>query len=184
MKKRTRSLGLIFTYFSLLQALRCEPIKLVSIFGPLVKQPANVQCPNIDYLTPLSPLQALREVIPHVKRERKLSKIETLTLAKNYIMALTNVVCEMRGEDKPYQLFPEKSPGNDASSPSSTCIPEDPTTITDAADTTTTNDDTTTTTTTPTTTTTTTTTTATTTTPTSPPDADNNNSIHKEVSLF
>ncbi|KAK8389638.1 hypothetical protein O3P69_008969 [Scylla paramamosain] len=54
--------------------------------------------------------QALREVIPHVKRERKLSKIETLTLAKNYIMALTNVVCEMRGEDKPYQLFPEKSP--------------------------------------------------------------------------
>ncbi|XP_076029855.1 uncharacterized protein LOC143018381 [Oratosquilla oratoria] len=54
--------------------------------------------------------QALREVIPHVQRERKLSKIETLTLAKNYIMALTNVVCEMRGEDKPYQLFPS-SPG-------------------------------------------------------------------------
>jgi hypothetical protein len=41
--------------------------------------------------------QALREVIPHVRLERKLSKIETLTLAKNYIMALTNVVCEMRG---------------------------------------------------------------------------------------
>ncbi|XP_063598012.1 protein dimmed-like [Penaeus indicus] len=57
---------------------------------------------------------ALREVIPHVKRERKLSKIETLTLAKNYIMALTNVVCEMRGEDKPYQLFP-----NSSSSPAS-----------------------------------------------------------------
>lgn len=34
--------------------------------------------------------------------ERKLSKIETLTLAKNYIMALTNVICEMRGEEKPY----------------------------------------------------------------------------------
>ncbi|XP_064089870.1 class A basic helix-loop-helix protein 15-like [Macrobrachium nipponense] len=61
--------------------------------------------------------QALREVIPHVKRERKLSKIETLTLAKNYIMALTNVVCEMRGEDKPYQLFP---------SPSSTTQPTSP----------------------------------------------------------
>ncbi|XP_047501827.1 neurogenin-2-like [Penaeus chinensis] len=58
--------------------------------------------------------RALREVIPHVKRERKLSKIETLTLAKNYIMALTNVVCEMRGEDKPYQLFP-----NSSSSPAS-----------------------------------------------------------------
>ena len=46
--------------------------------------------------------QQLREVIPHVKMERKLSKIETLTLAKNYIMALTNVICEMRGEEQPY----------------------------------------------------------------------------------
>ncbi|XP_013771878.1 protein dimmed-like isoform X2 [Limulus polyphemus] len=50
--------------------------------------------------------QALREVIPHVAMEKKLSKIETLTLAKNYIMALTNVVCEMRGENKPYKLLP------------------------------------------------------------------------------
>jgi len=48
--------------------------------------------------------QSLREVIPHVRLERKLSKIETLTLAKNYIMALTNVVCEMRGEELPYKL--------------------------------------------------------------------------------
>jgi len=62
----------------------------------------------------------LRDVIPHVwtqttsgpssssppisssstsnKRRQRLSKIETLTLAKNYIKALTNVVCEMRGE--------------------------------------------------------------------------------------
>uniref|UniRef100_A0A0A9YFT9 Protein dimmed n=1 Tax=Lygus hesperus TaxID=30085 RepID=A0A0A9YFT9_LYGHE len=46
--------------------------------------------------------QSLREVIPHVKKERRLSKIETLTLAKNYIMALTNVVCDMRGESLPY----------------------------------------------------------------------------------
>ncbi|CAL4094203.1 unnamed protein product, partial [Meganyctiphanes norvegica] len=53
--------------------------------------------------------QGLREVIPHVKRDRKLSKIETLTLAKNYIMALTNVVCKMRGEDQPYQLFPDNT---------------------------------------------------------------------------
>lgn len=52
--------------------------------------------------------QALREVIPHVTMERKLSKIETLTLAKHYIMALTNVICDMRGESKPYE-FPEIS---------------------------------------------------------------------------
>lgn len=44
--------------------------------------------------------QALREVIPHVRLERKLSKIETLTLAKNYIMALTNVICDMRGKSR------------------------------------------------------------------------------------
>ncbi|XP_026301819.1 class A basic helix-loop-helix protein 15 isoform X2 [Apis mellifera] len=49
--------------------------------------------------------EQLREVIPHVKMERKLSKIETLTLAKNYIMALTNVICEMRGEEQPYTLL-------------------------------------------------------------------------------
>ncbi|KFM72997.1 Protein dimmed, partial [Stegodyphus mimosarum] len=48
--------------------------------------------------------QALREVIPHVNMERKLSKIETLTLAKHYIMALTNVICQMRGEQVPYKL--------------------------------------------------------------------------------
>ncbi|XP_014259281.1 class A basic helix-loop-helix protein 15-like isoform X3 [Cimex lectularius] len=49
--------------------------------------------------------EQLREVIPHVKMERKLSKIETLTLAKNYIMALTNVICEIRGEEKPYTFL-------------------------------------------------------------------------------
>lgn len=42
--------------------------------------------------------QALREVIPHVRLERKLSKIETLTLAKNYIVALTSHICDMRGK--------------------------------------------------------------------------------------
>lgn len=47
---------------------------------------------------------ALREVIPHIKLDRKLSKIETLTLAKNYIKALTNVICEMRGEKIPYSF--------------------------------------------------------------------------------
>ncbi|XP_014480415.1 PREDICTED: class A basic helix-loop-helix protein 15-like [Dinoponera quadriceps] len=39
--------------------------------------------------------QSLREVIPHVTKERRLSKIETLTLAKNYIVALTDVICAM-----------------------------------------------------------------------------------------
>ncbi|XP_055915750.1 protein dimmed [Eupeodes corollae] len=45
--------------------------------------------------------QSLREVIPHVKKERRLSKIETLTLAKNYITALTDVILLMRGEEIP-----------------------------------------------------------------------------------
>ncbi|RWS26968.1 protein dimmed-like protein, partial [Leptotrombidium deliense] len=47
----------------------------------------------------------------HSLLERKLSKIETLTLAKNYIMALTNVVCEIRGENSPYKFaaFNEES---------------------------------------------------------------------------
>ncbi|XP_059470578.1 protein dimmed isoform X2 [Neocloeon triangulifer] len=53
--------------------------------------------------------EQLREVIPHVKMERKLSKIETLTLAKNYIMALTNVICDMRGEEKPYTFVDGES---------------------------------------------------------------------------
>ncbi|XP_069501749.1 class A basic helix-loop-helix protein 15 [Ambystoma mexicanum] len=39
--------------------------------------------------------QALREVIPHVRAEKKLSKIETLTLAKNYINTLTATVLNM-----------------------------------------------------------------------------------------
>jgi len=48
--------------------------------------------------------QGLREVIPHVNLDRKLSKIETLTLAKNYIKALSNVICNMRGESPPYKF--------------------------------------------------------------------------------
>ncbi|XP_078521291.1 class A basic helix-loop-helix protein 15 [Lissotriton helveticus] len=39
--------------------------------------------------------QALREVIPHVRAEKKLSKIETLTLAKNYINTLTATVLNL-----------------------------------------------------------------------------------------
>uniref|UniRef100_A0A668ANA8 Class A basic helix-loop-helix protein 15 n=1 Tax=Myripristis murdjan TaxID=586833 RepID=A0A668ANA8_9TELE len=41
--------------------------------------------------------QALREAIPHVKMDKKLSKIETLTLAKNYIKALTTIILGMSG---------------------------------------------------------------------------------------
>uniref|UniRef100_T1GP94 BHLH domain-containing protein n=1 Tax=Megaselia scalaris TaxID=36166 RepID=T1GP94_MEGSC len=43
--------------------------------------------------------QSLREVIPHIKKERRLSKIETLTLAKNYITALTDVITKKRGDE-------------------------------------------------------------------------------------
>ena len=39
-------------------------------------------------------------MIPHVSKERRLSKIETLTLAKNYIVALTDVICGMRQQDQ------------------------------------------------------------------------------------
>lgn len=48
------------------------------------------------YLNVFFLFKSLREVIPHVKKERRLSKIETLTLAKNYITALTDVILEMR----------------------------------------------------------------------------------------
>lgn len=44
-------------------------------------------------------------MIPHIQLERKLSKIETLTLAKNYIMALTNVICDIRGDERPYRYL-------------------------------------------------------------------------------
>lgn len=45
--------------------------------------------------------QALREAIPHVKTDKKLSKIETLTLAKNYIKALTTIVLDMSAACSP-----------------------------------------------------------------------------------
>ncbi|XP_050432634.1 protein dimmed-like [Adelges cooleyi] len=57
--------------------------------------------------------EKLREVVPHVKMGRKLSKLETLTLAKNYIMALTNVICEMRGEQKPFTFDDPDQPENE-----------------------------------------------------------------------
>lgn len=49
----------------------------------------------------------LRDVIPLIDATsagRRPSKIETLTLAKNYIKSLTNVICEMRHEPAPYVI--------------------------------------------------------------------------------
>lgn len=46
--------------------------------------------------------QALREAIPHVKTDKKLSKIETLTLAKNYIKALTTIILGMSNACLPH----------------------------------------------------------------------------------
>ncbi|KAM8729722.1 class A basic helix-loop-helix protein 15 [Acanthopagrus schlegelii] len=45
--------------------------------------------------------QALREAIPHVKMDKKLSKIETLTLAKNYIKSLTTIILDLSGACQP-----------------------------------------------------------------------------------
>lgn len=68
--------------------------------------------------------QSLREVIPHVKKERRLSKIETLTLAKNYITALTDVIIVMRqGEDGSTGVGHGLGP-----SPSTLQLPTSPTT--------------------------------------------------------
>jgi len=52
----------------------------------------------------------LQEVIPPVSMERKMSKIETLTLARNYIMALTNVICDIQGGVKPFSFLDEFAP--------------------------------------------------------------------------
>ena len=55
-----------------------------------------------------------------MKKERRLSKIETLTLAKNYINALTDVIVVMRGGENnsnssgnPIELPPNNSFMND-----------------------------------------------------------------------
>lgn len=47
--------------------------------------------------------QALRESIPHVKTDKKLSKIETLTLAKNYIKSLTTIILGMSSACRPHE---------------------------------------------------------------------------------
>lgn len=53
--------------------------------------------------------QALREAIPHVKTDMKLSKIETLTLAKNYIKALTTIILDMSGACLPAGGVPSEA---------------------------------------------------------------------------
>lgn len=53
--------------------------------------------------------QALREAIPHVKTDKKLSKIETLTLAKNYIKSLTTIILDMSGACLPAGGVPSEA---------------------------------------------------------------------------
>ncbi|TMS21939.1 class A basic helix-loop-helix protein 15 [Larimichthys crocea] len=53
--------------------------------------------------------QALREAIPHVKTDKKLSKIETLTLAKNYIKSLTTIILDMSGACLPSGEVPSEA---------------------------------------------------------------------------
>ncbi|CAK9798427.1 Protein dimmed [Anthophora quadrimaculata] len=66
--------------------------------------------------------QSLREVIPHVSKERRLSKIETLTLAKNYIVALTDVICAMRNEEKTTDQQSEISESQEPSKNMNICL--------------------------------------------------------------
>ncbi|KAM5228899.1 class A basic helix-loop-helix protein 15 [Ctenodactylus gundi] len=54
--------------------------------------------------------QALREVIPHVRADKKLSKIETLTLAKNYIKSLTATILTMSSSCLPGLEEPNPAP--------------------------------------------------------------------------
>lgn len=86
---------------------------------------------NIFFLFSIKPnknkfFQSLREVIPHVKKERRLSKIETLTLAKNYITALTDVIIVMRqGEEvKSGQILSDLATGVSSSATSSSSVQE------------------------------------------------------------
>ncbi|KAM9424159.1 class A basic helix-loop-helix protein 15 [Pholidichthys leucotaenia] len=53
--------------------------------------------------------QALREAIPHINTDKKLSKIETLTLAKNYIKALTSIILDMSGACLPTDGVPSET---------------------------------------------------------------------------
>ncbi|XP_015593806.1 protein dimmed [Cephus cinctus] len=66
--------------------------------------------------------QSLREVIPHVSKERRLSKIETLTLAKNYIVALTDVICAMRTEEQSASQQLQQNSQEESSDQTNVCL--------------------------------------------------------------
>ncbi|OAD51977.1 Protein dimmed [Eufriesea mexicana] len=55
-------------------------------------------------------------------QERRLSKIETLTLAKNYIVALTDVICAMRNEEKVTNPQSEVSESQESSNKMNICL--------------------------------------------------------------
>ena len=84
-------------------SLSKEALKRTNLFGHIIIIILFIITNKDDISTSTTFHQDLREVIPHVHQSRKLSKIETLSLSKNYIMALTNVICEMRGEAAPYR---------------------------------------------------------------------------------
>lgn len=64
-------------------------------------------------------LDALREVLPTFPEDAKLTKIETLRFAHNYIWALTETLrlAEHCGAGLPGALFPEPGSGGDSPSP-------------------------------------------------------------------
>ncbi|GFY38374.1 hypothetical protein TNIN_198871 [Trichonephila inaurata madagascariensis] len=49
--------------------------------------------------------QSLRQVLPDMMKAREPSKIETVTLAKHYIMTLTNTIYELNELPIPYKMF-------------------------------------------------------------------------------
>ncbi|PRD25342.1 UNVERIFIED_CONTAM: dimm [Trichonephila clavipes] len=49
--------------------------------------------------------QSLRQVLPDMRKAREPSKIETVTLAKHYIMTLTNTIYELNELPIPYKMF-------------------------------------------------------------------------------
>ncbi|GFU41064.1 hypothetical protein NPIL_440631 [Nephila pilipes] len=48
--------------------------------------------------------QSLRQVLPQIVKAKELSKIETVTLAKHYIMTLTNTIYGLNGLPTPYKF--------------------------------------------------------------------------------
>ncbi|GFQ63813.1 hypothetical protein TNCT_555441, partial [Trichonephila clavata] len=53
--------------------------------------------------------QSLRQVLPDMMKAKEPSKIETLTLAKHYIMTLTNTIYELNEQPIPYKIFDKET---------------------------------------------------------------------------